>query len=59
VSQFMQHIGRWSCEINVEAHDTRHIATIIEVLRGGGGDALGLVEVSLYDKDAFSWGFGV
>jgi Lrp/AsnC family leucine-responsive transcriptional regulator len=59
VSQFMQHIGGWPCEMNVEAHDTRHIASIIEELRDSGGEALGLIEVSLYDKDSFSWGFGV
>jgi DNA-binding Lrp family transcriptional regulator len=59
VSQFMQHIGAWPCEMNVEAHDTRHIAGIIEELRNCGGDSLGLIEMSLYDKDSFSWGFGV
>jgi Lrp/AsnC family leucine-responsive transcriptional regulator len=59
VSQFMQHIGCWPCEMNVEAHDNRHLALIIEELREKVGDAVGLVEISLYDRESFSWGAGL
>jgi Lrp/AsnC family leucine-responsive transcriptional regulator len=59
ISQFMLHIGGWPCEMNVEAHDNRHAAQIIEELRAQHGEVLGLIDISLYDRDSFSWGFGI
>jgi DNA-binding Lrp family transcriptional regulator len=59
VSQFMLHIGRWPCEMNIEAHDNRHVAQIIDELRAENDDALGLIDISLYERDSFSWGFGM
>ena len=59
VSQFMLHIGGWPCEMNVEAHDNRHAAQVIDDLRGSHGDELGPIEISLYDRDSFAWGFGI
>jgi DNA-binding Lrp family transcriptional regulator len=59
VSQFMLHIGGWPCEMNIEAHDNRHAAQVIDELRDQHGDLLGLIDISLYDRDTFSWGFGI
>jgi len=59
VSQFMLHIGGWPCEMNVEAHDNRHAAQIIDELRAKHGEDIGLIDISLYDRDSFSWGFGI
>jgi DNA-binding Lrp family transcriptional regulator len=59
VSQFMLHIGGWPCEMNIEAHDNRHVAQIIDELRAENDDVLGLIEISLYERDSFSWGFGM
>jgi hypothetical protein len=55
----MLHIGRWPCEMNIEAHDNRHVAQIIDELRAENDDALGLIDISLYERDSFSWGFGM
>ena len=59
VSQFMLHIGGWPCEMNVEAHDNRHVAQIIDELRGAHDEVLGLIDISLYERDSFAWGFGI
>ena len=59
VSQFMLQIGGWPCEMNVEAHDNRHVAQIIDELRTQHDQVLGLIDISLYDRDSFSWGFGM
>lgn len=59
VSQFMLHIGGWPCEMNVEAHDNRHVAQIIDELRAHHDEVLGLIDISLYERDSFSWGFGI
>jgi DNA-binding Lrp family transcriptional regulator len=59
VSQFMLHVGGWPCEMNIEAHDNRHVAQIIDELRTSHEDVLGLLEISLYEHDGFSWGFGI
>jgi DNA-binding Lrp family transcriptional regulator len=59
VSQFMLHIGGWPCEMNVEAHDNRHVAQIIDELRGEYDEVLGLIDISLYERDSFAWGFGI
>ena len=59
VSQFMLHIGGWPCEMNVEAHDNRHVAQIIDELRARHDEVLGLIDISLYERDSFSWGFGM
>lgn len=59
VSQFMTHIGGWPCEMNIEAHDNRHAAQIIDELREQHGEKLGLIDISLYDRDTFAWGFGM
>jgi DNA-binding Lrp family transcriptional regulator len=59
VSQFMLHIGGWPCEMNVEAHDNRHVAQIIDELRSHHDEVLGLIDISLYERDSFSWGFGI
>jgi len=58
VSQFMLQLGTWSCEINVEAHDTGHLGEIVNDLRAALVDRIGLVEVTMYDRDEFTWGFG-
>ncbi len=58
VSQFMLQLGTWSCEMNVEAHDAKHLGEIVDELRSALGDRIGLVEITLYDRDAFIWGFG-
>lgn len=59
VAQFMLHIGGWPCEMNIEAHDNRHAAQIIDELREQHGERLGLIDISLYDRDTFAWGCGM
>ena len=58
VTQFMLQLGSWPCEINVDVYDNRHLATLIDELREAVGAAIGLIEVTLYDRDLFTWGFG-
>jgi hypothetical protein len=55
----MLHIGGWPCEMNIEAHDNRHAAQIIDELREQHGERLGLIDISLYDRETFAWGFGI
>ena len=58
IAQFMVQLGSWPCELNVEAHDNRHLTEIIDTLRSALQERIGLVEVTLYDRDEFTWGFG-
>lgn len=55
----MLHIGGWPCEMSVEAHDNRHVSQIIDELRSHHDEALGSIDISLCERDSFSWGFGI